>query len=286
MPRTIPKREGIMLAYHTDPGKVSRLGQEFYAQPKLNGERCRVEWFQGEPVLLSSYNNPFPHLQHIKDVLIKASKRCGVEIPYDGELYIHNWPRERIHSAVSSPVNYNPDNEAIEFHVFDTADIDQTQEARLAAAHLSLRNFADTKVQLIRTLLVVQINWVDAANEYLDLGFEGMILRKKGNIYTPKRTVSMLKFKPTENDTYRIVGVLEAISILGEPKAMVGAFMVEDSDGNSFKVGAGKLTHDKRTEYWKHRERLLGRLLSVKHEKLRTTNNIPVSAVAVDLLQS
>ena len=46
---TRPKREGVMLAYPGDTGRISRLGDRVFAQPKLKGERCRVEWFKGDP---------------------------------------------------------------------------------------------------------------------------------------------------------------------------------------------------------------------------------------------
>lgn len=284
MPRKQPKRENIMLAYPVDPGKLNRLGERFYIQPKLRGERCRVEWFRDEPVLISSYNNIWPHLEHIHRQLKEIYRATGTQLQYDGELYKHGWSQERINSASKCPVNYNPENAQLELHVFDIRDESFSQEQRIVNAIVTLSNQDfDSPVKMVKTYLIESHQWADASNEFLDEGYEGSVMRKANGKYEDKRSTSLLKFKPTEEDIYYIIGMNEAISLEGEPKGMVGSFVVQDNDGNSFAVGAGKLVHSKRIEYWIHKEGIIGCYLLTKHEKLRTTNDVPVSAVAVDI---
>jgi hypothetical protein len=110
MAKPRPKREGIMLCYPTDEGRVSRLGDPIIAQPKYKGERAHIEWFAGEPVLISSYGNEFKFLDHIKDKILKAAEEIG-EAPFDGELYTHGWSQEQISGILRSTVNKHPDTE-------------------------------------------------------------------------------------------------------------------------------------------------------------------------------
>lgn len=278
-----PERQGVMLCQHANQGRVERLAYKGYvlSQPKYNGERGHVEWFHDEPVLLSSYGNIFYFLDHIKNELMMLPKTARHE--YDGELYKHGWSRQKIHSLISRDRNHpGPDVEGIQFHIFDIRS-DLIQATRLAQLSVVFDCFWDDTyaLQQVPTRPVDIKEWTVLAGEYIDQGYEGAVLRSPTGMYIPKKGVHMLKFKPTEEDIYTIIGVTEAISQEGERKGMVGAFMVRDSDNRVFKVGAGKLPHAKRIDYWEHRNRLLERPLLVKHELIPTDGGIPVSAVAV-----
>lgn len=274
-----PKREGIMLAYPTEEGRIIRLGREFFAQPKYNGERCRIEWFHGEPVLLSSYGNQFKFLEHIEDELKRTAKMFG-EIPFDGEIYRHGWNFSKIHSVASRKENRHADCEGLQLHIFDIQDIKEPQWKRV---HRLQEIFEEPfrNLRLVDTVLTDRESWTELAVDFVNDGYEGIILRSCQSYYRPKRDVGLLKFKPTETDEYEIIDVLEAIDKHGEPKNTLGAFVVISDDGVAFKVGAGKLTHTERDSLWKDKEKLFRETLVVKHEKLKTVNNIPVAAVAV-----
>lgn len=276
-----PKRDGIQLAYPVDDGKVKRLGQIFLVQPKLNGERCKVVWFQEEPVLLSSYGNKMPWLGQIIEDLLELKARTGTEFSLDGEIYKHGWPREKIDSAIRTRNEYNPDNGELEYHVFDIID-NRKQLDRIVHAGQIIKDLCATK--FVYSAVTTQVTWQEYARMFTDQGYEGIILRHLDALYVPKRTVSMLKFKPSEKDAYKIIDVLEAVSEEGDPKGMIGAFYVTDGTGTQFKVGAGKILHSKRIELWNNRESLIGRDLVVKHEKIKTSGGIPVCTVAVEVL--
>ena len=124
---------------------------------------------------------------------------------------------------------------------------------------------------------------------YCEDGYEGIILRNPFALYEEKRIPGLLKFKPTETDLYEIVAVNEATtSDTNEPKGMVGSFTVRAKDepgaNVTFDVGAGKLKHDQRIKYWQEREWCVGRMLLVKHEFLKTTNQVPIAAVTLDVM--
>lgn len=278
-----PKREGVMLAQPVSDRRVMGLGDSMFAQPKLKGERCRVEWFHDHPVLLSSYGNEFKFLNHITAAIEVNFKISQLEL--DGELYKHGWNFERIHSAASRKVKENPDSAKLEFHIFDHQGA-TSQWQRIHTLVLNEKNGSfEGPLKRVPYNVVTPDNWLEQANIYISEGYEGIILRGAIWEYEKKRSLYMLKFKPTEEDTYIITGVTEAISKEGNPKGMVGAFHVMGDDDVGFYVGAGKLDHAKRTMYWNNRMGLTGKMLKVKHEKTKTIGGVPDCSVAVEVIE-
>lgn len=278
-----PKREGIMLAKPVSDRLVRSLGDSMFAQPKLKGERCRVEWFHDEPVLLSSYGNEFKFLGHIKDMIKEGFKHSL--LPLDGELYKHGWSFERIHSAASRKVKANPDSVQLEYHIFDhQGTASQWQRIHTLNLKDKIGCFEGPLVRVPYTVVTPK-NWLEQANAYTSEGYEGIVLRSAIAEYEKKRSSYMLKFKPTEEDEYEILGVTEAISKEGDRKGMIGAFRVCGDDDTVFLVGAGKLDHAKRTMYFQHWNDIVGKMLRVKHEKDKTIGGVPICAVAVEVIE-
>lgn len=273
----IPKRENIMLCYSWDKGREARLGKTYYVQPKLKGERCRVEWFKDEPVLISSFGNQFKFLDHITEALknLRGFKR----VPFDGELYKHGWSQQRINSAANRKVNKNEDSKMLEYHIFDIQKSSLLIEQRFW--YIKILGIKPNS-PLKRVPVYSNSGWKTIAADLVSQGYEGVVLKKMFSSYENKRSTSWIKFKPTETDEYIITGIEEAISKDGIPKGMLGAFWVSAPDEEiSFKVGAGKLTHAKRIKIWKERETVVRKTLVVKHELTKTEKGIPECAVAV-----
>ena len=280
-----PKRQGVMLANPATERAMQKLGDSCFSQPKLNGERARVEWFHGDPVLLSSYGNEFKFLQHIKEA-ITAHFRYNQE-PLDGELYVHGWSRERIHSACSRKVNENPDTSKLEYHIFDyKSNQSQWQRIRSLVKKKDLGCFNWPLVYVPYTIIsTAPQDWMNQVYEFTQEGYEGAIFRGVLWNYEEKRSRGLLKFKPTETDTYQILRVNEAFSQEGSPKAMIGSFTVAGDDKTEFDVGAGKLLHSERERLWRNRQSLIGKKLLVKHEMLKTRTGIPLCAIAIKVIE-
>jgi DNA ligase-1 len=95
--------------------------------------------------------------------------------------------------------------------------------------------------------------------------WEGVMVRFCDSEYEWKRSKDLLKVKPfNEMDAY-IVGFEEGEN---SNKGRLGAFICEIEHpefGNlKFKVGGG-FTEDERIEFWKIRESLIGRIISVQY---------------------
>lgn len=279
------KREGVMLAVPADEKKIKNLGKDFLFQPKLNGERGLTEIFEGHPVVVSSYQNSFEFLDKIKNEIRKAWKAIGMSIPFDGEIYKHGWSRERIDSALRRTVNYNKDVEELEYHIFDIK-LPIPQSERLLLLDVVFDKLGpSTILQKVPTYKATQDTWMQMADIFLTAGFEGGMFRNATYpTYDPRRLVrQMLKYKPTEIDEYIILCVTEAVSKEHEPLGMIGSFVVQGDDEVHFKVGAGKLSHSKRTHYWNIQHTLVGKTLVVKQGKIITTEGIPTCAIAVEI---
>lgn len=280
-------RSNIMLCYPAEEKRISKLPNQIIVQPKLNGERCRVEWFQDKPVLLSSYGNEFKFCDNIiRQLVVLSSEMGGSQIPFDGEVYVHGWERERIHSALSRKKTYNPDVEKLEFHIFDVQFHEPLQWQRT----VMLENYREVitennALKLVETKVIERNDWLSHCQDYIISGYEGIILRHPGGIYENKRSPAILKFKPTEHDDYLIVGYNQEVDIHGSLKDSLGSFIVASPEGR-FAVGTGPaLTKDERERLWRPdiRAGLIGKTLRVKHEAGRTNGGIPIATVAVEV---
>lgn len=295
------KREGIMLAYPAEEKRIKAFTSvveedgtravKMFHQPKLNGERARIEWFKDIPYLISSYGNQFSFMDNIQKQLVLLAEVTGKQLKHDGEVYVHGWSRERIDSALRRTKNRNPDVDLLEYHIFDEQN-EKLQYERISDLGLldqTLYKMQLPNIKVVPYGICSDTEWLGHCGNYCEEGYEGIILRELFAGYEEKRTPWLLKFKPKETDVYRIVAVNEAFtSDTKIAKGMVGSFTVaaKDEPGASvvFDVGAGKLPHNKRIEYWNIRESLLGKDLLVKHELLRTTNQVPIAAVTMDVI--
>ena len=294
------KREGVMLAYPAEEKRILAFplldnedgskSRKFFHQPKLNGERARVEWFSEYPYLISSYGNDFKFLDIIQEELKELTRYLNKgNIKYDGEVYVHGWSREEIDSALRRTKNKSVETKNLQYHIFDIQN-DKPQYARLHELGVIEQAIHFLKLQTIKIVpygVCSEIDWLSHCSSYCEEGYEGIILRNPFALYETKRIPGLLKFKPTETDTYRILSVNEAVSLEGELKGMVGSFTVQATDEpaeGTFDVGAGKLKHTQRIQYWKNKDQCIGRMLVVKHELLRTTNQVPIAAVTVDVI--
>lgn len=275
-----PERTGIMLAHPATPRRIKQLGTHCIVQPKLNGERCWVEWYNKDtPTLISSYGNEFK-LPHITQALIDQGFQ-GLRA--DGELYIHGEPFEEIHSIASaSRKDLHPRYREMEFHIFDF----KCTEGRPQLTRSAVLQELSTRPPLytVQAYVIETKDWQDWAEEFVRQQYEGIILRDLRYTYVEARTPALLKFKPTFEDIYRIVDVAEGIGWCTE---MLGSFILEahDQPGAYFRVGSGKLlTKSQRQALWKERMSLPGKLLRIKHEGLKTSGGLPKCAVALEIL--
>lgn len=275
-------RSGIMLAYPFEEKRLSKWGNKFLIQPKLDGDRCRAIFDEyGKVTLLSSEENQFNSVPHIVDQLENMGLK-SVEL--DGELYTHGVNHQTIHGAIARTVNLHPEFEQVEYHIFDyiSNDCQIIRSVDLPKIVKPTNN-----VKLVETQYGETVDDVMHGLEYYtELGYEGVVLRNLDYPYLRKRSTGMMKFKPRKEDIYTVVGFEEEISIHGEPKQSLGALWLSSGEGERFKVGSGSfLTRENREALWIRRSSLLGELARVKYQHL-TERRVPRFPVLVDIIKA
>lgn len=255
---------------------MQKWGIEYvYAQPKLDGDRCRVIIKDGEPTLLSSEENIIKSVPHIE---YELRTMCLPDMELDGELYIHGESHQHIHSIVSRTENLHPDFEAMQLHVFDIVS-GAKQNLRLEEVKTIFSTYrADPgPIKRVRTKIIsaTESSVVEQMQAYYKEGYEGIILRHPTNLYVRRRSIGIMKFKPRKTDSYLIVGYEQEISIEGIPKQALGALWLQSDSGQRFKVGSGSfLTRENREELWTVRETLSGQIAEVAYQHL-TDRRVP-----------
>ena len=279
------KRSMIQLAY---PFEERRLTNPKFlwkfpviVQPKLDGERCRVVIDNNNIKLFSSECNEFISVPHINKY-IKTSINLKLLPELDGELYKPGLDFSEIHSIVSRKENIHEQSELMELHIFDfVSDIQQIARLNQLTYYKWLE---EGPVRLVPNIIAQNMTEIMTAyNNYIDLGYEGIIIRHIKAPYIRKRSRFMMKFKPKKSDYYKIKCVLEAVGGEGIPLNMIGAFQCYGSDETVFKVGAGRLTHDKRRNLWKDRQSLIGKFCHVQYQNI-TSGGVPRFGLCLDIV--
>jgi ATP-dependent DNA ligase len=252
---------------------------------------------------LSSEENPIEGVPHIEAEINTLNSR---DFEFDGELYWHGQPHEKIHSIVSrGKENIHPDYINMKYYVFDLV-LAAPQTLRLEAIPKLLSG-----MQHIYIVPVYTANTLDDVLRYYDLcianGYEGFICRNKSNYYAPKRSIYMMKFKPKKDDLYRIAGYREEFTgakyygdpDAGIPKGCLGALIcnseIDDKrnlgevepkrslpDG-FFGVGTG-FTEQQRAILWDERDKLVGKLAKVKYQHITSASRVPRFPVFVEII--
>lgn len=271
MPARLVRDKSLMLAQPLTSQNLPRLGEVVAMQPKLNGERCRAVWdsCRGRHVLYSSYGKEFKFLD--------LEQFLPEKVDYDGELYVHGWTREKVHSVVSRKTNPHPQRREIQFHVFDVF-LDMPFRERV--------KFVERCQVKVKTVLVNnnEVEVLKVLEEFLQMGYEGAIVRDLRLPYTPGRTAAMIKIKPDKIDRYEIVGFQEEIGIDGFAKNSLGSLTVTDKNRNVFSVGTGKaLTAESRKRLWEKRKELIGRIAVVKQSLITTNTGLPTCTSLVEI---
>lgn len=283
------RRSGIMLAYPLEERRLSepKFGWSnswpVIVQPKLDGERAHnIAHILPEICLISSECNQILSVPHINQAMI--DQKVNVEL--DGELYVHGMDFSSIHSIVSrkSEETIHDDAYKMKFHIFDIVNEDP-QLKRLA--DLSDMKLEDPLIKVPCSIAFSMSDIMKLYDQYLNEGYEGIIVRHKNSFYERKRSRFIMKFKPKKVDDYEITDVIEAIDGSGKPKGILGAFECVGADGTKFKVGAGSINHNERFDIWNLHisyDDIVGRYVRVQYQTITDKGKVPRFGLALEIL--
>lgn len=278
------KRKDIMLCYPFEERRLlePKFGWRWpvIVQPKLDGERCRVVKSPLGVILLSSECNEFVSVPHINRHL-KAVARRNSYVELDGELYVHGWDFSEIHSVVSRRENIHERSELMQLHIFDfVSPLHQIARTTMLTYY---RGFEEGPIKLVPSSIANSMEEIMSTyDRFINLGYEGIVVRHINAPYVRKRSRFMMKFKPKKEDYYRIVNVLEAVDKRGIHLDMVGAFQCAGSDGTLFNIGAGRLNHDRRRSLWSDWHELLDKFCHVQYQSINPSG-APRFGLCIDI---
>lgn len=205
-----------------------------YHQPKLDGHRCVAMRQDGVWTLWSRTRKPILGLPHIIAALDLAfDGESGANHILDGELYNHEYRDkfEELTSFIKRP-DPKPGHEIVQYHIYDLPGTELTfDERRRALSGLEL--LVDDPLVIVPTGKAANFEEAqEAFAEYLDAGYEGLMLRNADSLYVEKRSYDLQKVKEFDDAEFKIVGVEEGRGRL----AGKGVFVCQAVNGETFSV--------------------------------------------------
>ena len=273
------KRSGAILCYPFEQKRLDKWQPPYITQPKLDGVRCRALRTPEGWLLLSSTEDIIISVPHILETLINMAIPEELN-ELDGELYVHGYTFEEIFSITSRTVNLHPDSYKMEYHVFDNIEDITPQANRLVS--LNVISFNDIIIRVPHRVSFTFNDVMDDYRQYLDMGYEGIIIRHFEAPYIRRRSIFLMKFKPKKSDWYEIVGFIEEHDKFGNPKDRLGAFILSGNEGTRFNVGSG-FTEQQRIDYWKDKTALIGRICVVEYQHITSGRGVPRFPIYVEI---
>ena len=240
-----------------------------YAQRKLDGHRCiAVVDAKGKCTLWSRTRKPILSMPHI---VAAVERQCAPGTVLDGELFAsgYNGRFEELTSLIR-PAYAKPGHELLEYWVYDCST-----DAPFSKRTLLVQGLQQPLVT-VETVVVQDENEMRTLfQQYIEEGFEGLMLRDGDSKYVGKRSVGLLKVKERDDSEFVLVGVEEGKGKLSGH----GIFVLRTPGGKEFRA---KMKGDtsKLKQYWDSPKRWIGRQVTVAYQGL-TSDGIPRFPVAV-----
>lgn len=262
------------------PIKKLPIQYPVYVSPKLDGVRGLVPEYN---TIRSRTLKPIPN-KHVQSSFMQGSRLHGL----DGELIVGAPTSKTVYLDSVSGLMTQTGEPDFSFWVFDDIAIgDKPFEYRIQVVQdrvnaINCTHQLPFKLEALEHHLVHDLEELLAIEEmWLDMGFEGCILRHPKGLYKFGRSTEaqgwMLKLKRFMDAEAEIIGFVELMTNLNvattnalgltersshqcnkEAAGTLGALMVRDlTNGWEFEIGTG-FTEAQRQYIWDHRDELLG----------------------------
>lgn len=198
-----------MLASKFDDKKHKQY--PYFSQPKLDGIRCIVS----KAGMQSRQGKPITSCPHIMEAL-GPFFQAYPDAVLDGELYNHDL-RDNFEKIVSlvrktkpTTDDYIEASKLVQYHVYDCV-MDEPFIDRLGFINqFDYKSRYYPIVQAVTTKNAHDEHDIEMwLQQYLELGYEGQILRVPDSPYEGKRSKNLIKHKEFEDDEFEIVSMEE-----------------------------------------------------------------------------
>ncbi len=258
-----------------------------YSQPKLDGIRC-IATQQG---LFSRQGKPIVSAPHVHEALKPLfDKYPG--LVFDGELYTDKLVND-FNKIISLTRKTKPtvedlkeSRELIQYHVYDLVAAQKTTKASFADRYEFLDGLIaelnSDYIALVETKKVRDTRDLDELFQvYLEMGYEGQMVRLSTTPYENKRTKQLLKRKEFEEEEFLIHDIEEGT---GNRSGMAGTIYLKKQDGAVFGSGV-RGNRDSYRELLQNKTKYIGTLASVRFQNY-TPDGVPRFPVVVKFWMS
>jgi len=239
---------------------------EWCVEPKLDGLRaiCMIDE-KGNISFKSRNGRELFNLEHIKEELKAQNLR---NIILDGEVFAGNW--ETTASITHSEKNVEgKDKTKVKYYIFDGLTLEEWKKKE-SPNYLQRKKFLELSIKENKSLVLVKSNLVNNLekaksfyNNYLDSGFEGVVLKNITEKYPFKRSKNWLKWKPSITEDLEIVDCEEGF---GRNTGRLGKFICM-FENRVVGVGGG-YSDEQRELFWAQRKEMIGKIIEVKAQEV------------------
>ena len=257
-----------MLAHVYDPKSKTKVKNPIvypcFVQPKLDGLRCLIYLSGNKIVTQSRTGGIFTTMDHITSGLTPFFKAWPAVI-LDGELYTNKYPFEELVGLIKRKhvdASDLPKIHQVHFHIYDIISLEGYAERRhfiLTNQRLFPATFEIVKTEEASTVEDFKTKFT----EYVQEGYEGIMLRNKKGPYVSNRSHDLQKYKEFEEDEFVIVGFREAE---GRDSGTV-IWRCATKTGDEFDCRpVGSVEH--RKDLFQNARSNIGKLLTIKYQEL------------------
>ena len=255
-----------MLAHTYDPSSMKKKKNDIvfpcYVQPKLDGLRCIV-YSTGSTIVCQSRTGAyFETMDHIIKEITPYFK--GGKIIFDGELYTTEMPFEQLAGLIKKKKITENDKELlkhVKYHIYDIIDTNPYSK-RYEWIH---KNIKDNRyLSSVPTFLTDKKDFKKYFSEFVEEGYEGIILRNVSGMYTCNyRSHDLQKYKEFMESEYEIVGAKEGD---GRDKGTV-IWICKNEQNKEFSVRP-RGTIEMRREWFENHNEYIGKMLTIIYQEL------------------
>ena len=279
----------------------------YFGQWKINGERCIItatlEQGLFETVKLHYRSREgvdwTSKLSYLDDILIPAIPSTLIDlmleegVGLDGELYLPGYGINEINSFIKN--TEVPQHYKLQYWLYDICieNMSAIERQNLLAKSFDFRtDVIKTKedhlnnisrLVLLKNEDISNINAAIAARDnYISLGFEGLVIREKNSEYQfgGRRNNSMLKFKKKLDGLFTIIDIIPE----GRKRANLGKFVLKNDINEETFECTYNAPHSSQEEILINKNKYIGKKVLVEFRERSGQLQVPFHAKAIKII--